>query len=429
MAELKVYGAPWCPDCKRSKKFLAEHRIPMQWIDIDQDRDGLAIVQRIQQGGRSIPTIVFPDGSHLIEPSNDELARKLGVRLEASREFYELVIVGGGPAGLAAAVYAAREGISTVVVEKSGFGGQAGATKRIENYPGFPEGIDGAELAERFIAQAKRYEVELVSGVGVTAIEPEMGNLVIRLGNGQELCAHAVLIATGSRYRQLGVPGEGDLTGAGVHYCATCDGPFYRGADELLVIGGGNSALEEALFLTQFAKKVQIVSHGSELRASALVQADVRRHPQIEIVLDTEIVAFNGAKKLEEVVARHRTSGTEQRWHPAAVFVFVGLNPNTEFLREQVHLDPRGFVTTDVNFRTSMPGVFAAGDVRAGATKQLGGAVGEGIAALLQIRAQLQQQRLVSAPADADLPPVPTRKGDVRAAGLRLLRKLAGGSL
>jgi thioredoxin reductase (NADPH) len=428
MAELKVYGAPWCPDCRRSKKFLAEHRIPMDWIDIDRDRDGLATVQRIQDGGRAIPTIVFADGTHLIEPSNDELARKLGLRLEASREFYELVIIGGGPAGLAAALYAAREGMRAIVVEKSALGGQAGATKRIENYPGFPEGIDGGELAERLIAQARRYEVELVSAVEVTAVEPEMGNLVLRLSNGQELCAHAALIATGSRYRALGVPGEQGLSGAGVHHCATCDGPFYRGVDELLVIGGGNSALEEALFLTQFAKTVRVVSHGSALRASELVQADVRRHPQIEILLDTEIVAFNGANKLEEVVARDRTSGEEQRWHPAAAFVFVGLNPNTEFLGERVHLDARGFVTTDVNFRTSMPGVFAAGDVRAGATKQLGAAVGEGIAALLQIRSQLQQQRLISAPAAADLPDPPARVGGV-AARVQFLRKLVRGSL
>ena len=394
MPDIKIYGAPWCPDCKRSKKFLAEHRIPMDWIDIDKDVDGRRVVEQLQDGGRSIPTIVFPDGSHLIEPSDDELARKLGLKIEATRQFYELVIIGGGPGGLAAALYAAREGIDVVVVEKSALGGQAGATKRIENYPGFPEGIEGADLAERFIAQARRYAVELVSAVEVTGIETEGHNVVVRLGNGQELCAHAALIATGSRYRQLEVPGEEQLTGAGVHYCATCDGPFYRGSDEILVIGGGNSALEEALFLAQFAKKVTIVSHGSEVRASELVQADVRRHPQIDIVLDTEIVAFEGAKKLEAVVGRHKVTGAEQRWQPAAVFVFVGLNPNTDFLPDGIHRDHRGFVTTDANFRTSMPNVFAAGDVRAGATKQLGAAVGEGIAALLQIRAQLQEQRL-----------------------------------
>jgi len=399
MATLKVYGAPWCPDCKRSKKFLAEHRVPMEWIDVDQDPEGLRIVQEIQHGGRSIPTIVFPDGSHLIEPSDDALARKLGLKLEASRTFYELIIVGGGPAGLAAALYAAREGINAVVVEKSSLGGQAGTTKNIANYPGFPEGIDGALLAERFIAQAKRYGVELLSAVETTSIAPEEGNFAVRLGNGQELCGHAVLIATGSRYRELSVPGEAALIGAGVHFCATCDGPFYRGADEILVIGGGNSALEEALFLAQFAKKIRIVSHGSELRASALVQEDVRRHPQIEVILDTDVVRFDGRGKLSEVVAKHRPTGREVRWRPAAAFIFIGLDPNTGFLRG-VQLDARGFVTTDVGFQTSVPGVFAAGDVRAGSTKQLGSAVGEGIAALLQIRAHLQRQRLITVTRD-----------------------------
>ncbi len=394
MDKLKVYGAPWCPDCKRSKKFLAEHRVPMEWIDIDQDPEGLRIVQEIQHGGRSIPTILFPDGSHLIEPSDDALARKLGLKIEASRSFYELIIVGGGPAGLAAALYAAREGISAVVVEKSSLGGQAGATKNIANYPGFPEGIDGAVLAERFIAQAKQYGVELLSAVETTSVAPEEGNFAVRLRNGQELCSHAVLIATGSRYRELSVPGEAALIGAGVHFCATCDGPFYRGADEILVIGGGNSALEEALFLAQFAKKIRIVSHGSELRASALVREDVSRHPQIEVVLETDVVRFEGRGKLREVVARHRPTGREVRWRPAAAFIFIGLEPNTTFL-SGVQLDARGFVTTDVGFQTSLPGVFAAGDVRAGSTKQLGSAVGEGIAALLHIRARLQRQRLI----------------------------------
>jgi thioredoxin reductase (NADPH) len=397
--KLKVYGAPWCPDCKRSKKFLAEHRVPMDWIDIDQDRDGLRIVEEIQHGGRSIPTIVFPDGSHLIEPSDEALARKLGLRLEAARSFYELIIVGGGPTGLAAALYAAREGITVVVVEKSALGGQAGATKRIENYPGFPEGIEGAALAERLVAQVTRYRVELLSAVEVMTVAPEEGNLVVKLSSGQELCAHAALIATGSRYRQLAVPGESELIGSGVHFCATCDGPFYRGSDEILVVGGGNSALEEALFLTEFARKVRVVTHGSELRASALVENDVRRHPRIEIVVDTDVVAFNGSGKLREVVARHRPTGQEVRWRPAAAFVFIGLDPNSHFLEGTVTRDARGFVVTDASFSTSLSGLFAAGDVRAGSTKQLGAAVGEGIAALLQIRSYLQRHRLLTAPA------------------------------
>src|SRR5712691_11370381 len=173
MADIKVYGAPWCPDCKRAKKFLSEQRVVYDWLDIDADPKSLALVEELQGGGRTIPTITFEDGSHLLEPSNDELARKLGLQLKAQRPFYDLVIVGGGPGGLTASIYAAREGIECLIIEKSALGGQAGVTERIDNYPGFPEGIGGAELADRFIAQAARYGVELLSAVSVRGIESE----------------------------------------------------------------------------------------------------------------------------------------------------------------------------------------------------------------------------------------------------------------
>ena len=391
MADIKVYGAPWCPDCKQAKKFLAEHRVPYAWIDIDQDRAGLHVVEELQRGGRTIPTIIFPDGSYLVEPSNDELARKLGLTLEAARPFYDLAIVGGGPAGLAAAIYAAREGIDAIVIDKSALGGQAGITERVDNYPGFPEGIGGAELADRFVAQARRYGVELLSAVAVQAIGPEEGDVVLRLGSDQQLCAHAALVATGSAYRRLGVPGEEDLIGAGVHFCATCDGPFYKGAEELLVVGGGNSGLEEGLFLSQFARRIRIVEHQPALKASQLLQDKVRSHPQFAIHTNTQIIALRGKNKLEEVVARDRTTGEEIRWHPQAAFVFIGLDPNTAFLRGTLDLDRWGFVVTDARFQTSLRGVFCAGDVRQGSTKQLGSAVGEGIAALLMVRAYLQE--------------------------------------
>ncbi|HZP94975.1 MAG TPA: FAD-dependent oxidoreductase [Candidatus Limnocylindria bacterium] len=390
MADIKVYGAPWCPDCARSKKFLAEHRVPFDWLDIDQDREARRVVEELQRGGRSIPTIVFADGSTLIEPSDEELARKLGLRLEASRSFYEVAIVGGGPTGLAAALYAAREGISAVVVDKSALGGQAGVTQRIENYPGFPEGIGGAELMDRFVAQARRYGVELVSAVEVRTIEREGMNYVVRLSSGQEICSQAVLIATGSRYRRLGVPGEEKLIGAGVHFCATCDGPFYKGAKELLVVGGGNSALEEGLFLSQFADRIRVVQHSAELKASQILQDEVRSHPRFTVHLNTEIVELKGGKRLEEVVARDRVSGKTHSWHPDGAFVFIGLDPNTDFLRGTVSLDRWGFAVTNTSYETSLPGVFAAGDVRQGSTKQLGSAVGEGISAILQVRAYLK---------------------------------------
>jgi len=397
MADLKVYGAPWCPDCRRSKKFLAEHRVPYDWIDIDQDPAGLRFVEDLQHGGRTIPTIIFRDGSHLLEPSDDELARKLGLKLAPDRSFYDAAVIGGGPAGLAAAIYAAREGIDAVVIDRSGLGGQAGTTERIDNYPGFPEGVGGAELADRFVAQVRRYWVELLPAVAVTRISREGEDVLLRLGTGQEVCAHTALIATGSTYRRLGVPGEEQLIGAGVHFCATCDGPFYRGSDELLVIGGGNSGLEEGLFLSQFARRIRIVESNPQLKASKLLQDKVRSHPQFEVHLNTAVTALRGRGKLQEVIAVDRSTGTEHHWHPAAAFVFIGLDPNTGFLEGALELDRFGFVVTDAQFQTSIPGVFAAGDVRGGSTKQLGSAVGEGIAALLMIRRYLQEHHHRSA--------------------------------
>ncbi len=399
MTQITVYGAPWCPDCKRAKRFLAEQRVPYEWVDIDQDAKGLQHVEELQHGGRSIPTIVFDGSDVLVEPTNEELAGKLGLTLEAKRGCYDLAIIGGGPAGLAAAIYAAREGIDAVVVERSGLGGQAGVTERIDNYPGFPDGVGGADLAERFIAQARRYGVELLSAVSVeriTAEGAEAGDLCIRLASGQEIEAHAALVATGSSYRRLGVPGEDDLIGAGVHFCATCDGPFYRGADELLVIGGGNSALEEGLFLTRFAKRVRIVQRDPELTASRLLQDKVTRDPHFVIHRNTEIVELIGKGRLEAVRIRDRATGEEQTVHPRAAFVFIGLDPNTAFLRGTLDLDARGFVEDKGGFRTSIPGVFVAGDVRGGSTKQLGSAVGDGIAALIAIREYLQEHHEVA---------------------------------
>jgi thioredoxin reductase (NADPH) len=219
---------------------------------------------------------------------------------------------------------------------------------------------------------------------------------VLYLAGGQQVCAHSVLIATGSSYRRLGVPGEDELIGAGVHFCATCDGPFYKGADELLVIGGGNSGLEEGMFLSQFAERIRIVEFAPELKASRLLQDKVRADPRFAVHTNTEVVELKGAPKLEEVVARDRATGQELRWRPKAAFVFIGLDPNTAFLRGTVDLDRWGFVVAD-RYQTSMAGVFCAGDVRAGSTKQLGAAVGEGIAALLEVRRHLEQHRQIAA--------------------------------
>jgi thioredoxin reductase (NADPH) len=401
--DVTVYGAPWCPDCKRAKRFLAEQRIPYDWVDIDMDGDGLRVVEELQAGGRTIPTIVFADRSHLLDPTNEELARKLGLSLEAKRQSYDLAIIGGGPAGLAAAIYAAREGIDALVIERSGLGGQAGVTERIDNYPGFPDGVGGAELAERIVEQAKRYGVELLGAVSVESIrrdEIEGGDVCVILAGGQEVGAHAALIATGSSYRKLGVPGEDDLIGAGIHFCATCDGPFYRGAKELMVIGGGNSALEEGMFLTRFSERVRIIQRDPELTASKLLQDKVANDPAFVVHRNTDVVEFRGKGRLDAVVVKDRATGEQQTFNPSAAFVFIGLDPNTSFLRSSVDLDGRGFVLDRGGFRTSMDGVFVAGDVRRGSTKQLGAAIGDGIAALIAIREHLQRHHHIAAHAE-----------------------------
>jgi len=394
MDQITVYGAPWCPDCRRSKAFLMEQRIPFAWIDIDTDAEGLRFVEDLQGGGRTIPTIVFPDGSHLLEPSNAELAEKLGLQLRARRMVYDILIIGGGPAGLSAAIYAAREGMDALVIERGALGGQAGATDRIDNYPGFPDGISGQELADRLVAHARRYGVELLSAVEVTGIRRESDCVMVTTATGDTYGADAVILTTGSRYRRIGVAGEEGLIGLGVHYCATCDGPFYRGAKEVVVIGGGNSALEESLFLATIAEKVTILTRG-ELRGSDLVRDAVRSNPRVEVLTNMEILDFERSDgRLSAVLARERVTGLDRRFEPAAVFVFVGLDPNTQFLRGVVDLDERGFIVAGDGFATSVDGVFAAGDVRAGATKQVGSAAGEGIAALLAVRRWLEQRGL-----------------------------------
>jgi thioredoxin reductase (NADPH) len=377
----------------RAKAFLSSHRIAYDWVDIDQDAAGLARVQEIQRGGRTIPTIVFDDGSVLLEPSDEELATRLGIAVRADRDSYDLIIVGGGPTGLAAAMYAAREGIDAVVIDSGGLGGNAGVTERIDNYPGFPEGIGGRELMDRFVAQARRYDVELLGGARVESVRPdetEAGDLSVRLASGQELAAHAVLVATGSTYRRLGIPGEDELIGAGVHFCATCDGPFYKGAPELLVVGGGNSALEEGLFLSQFARRVRIAQRGPELTASALLQDKVRADPRFDVHTNTALEELHGDGRVSEVIARDTVTGERLSWHPAAVFVFIGLDPNSAFLDPDVERDRWGFLVTDDAYHCSLAGLFAAGDVRSGSTKQLASAAGEGVAALLAIRSWLQ---------------------------------------
>ena len=389
--KVKVYGAPWCPDCRRSKQFLGEQRVPYDWIDVDKNPGGLEYVKQVNDGKQIIPTIVFEDGSLLVEPTNAELASKLGMSPKAKREYYDLIIVGGGPTGLTASIYSAREGLDTLIIEQSGIGGQAGSTELIENYPGFPQGIGGGELADQFRAHSERFGVEILPAQSVRGIESKGDYRIIKTESGDEYTAKSILLATGTRYRRLGVPGEEDLIGAGVHFCATCDGPLYKGK-EMLVVGGGNSGVEEGLFLTKFATKVTILEAGDRLRASQLLQEKAAsKAPMVEVKLRHTVQEFRGNGSLSSVVVKDLETGTVEEMSPGAVFIFIGLDPNTSFLQGTVDLDERGFIKTSPTMETNISGVFAAGDVMSGSTKQVASACGEGATAALMIRQFMEE--------------------------------------
>lgn len=386
---LTVYGATWCSDCKRAKKFLGEQRVHYDWVDVEQDADGLALVERANNGKRIIPTIVFADESTLIEPSNADLAAKLGLQTRAKMDYYDLICIGGGPTSLTAALYAAREGLDVLVIEKSGLGGQAGVTERLDNFPGFPEGIGGAEFADRLTQQARRFGVEMLQAQEVTGLRAEAESRYVTTADGREYGARAVLIATGSTYKRLGVPGEEELIGAGVHFCATCDGPFYKGK-HVAVIGGGNSAGEESIFLTRFADKVSILVRGATMTASQIVINKISENTKIEVRPNTEVAELHGENKLSGITIRDRATGATARLDPAGIFVFIGLSPNSAWLPDSIKRDPYGFVETDATLETSVPGIFAAGDVRKGSTKQAASAAGEGATVALMVREYLK---------------------------------------
>jgi thioredoxin reductase (NADPH) len=339
---------------------------------------------------RIIPTIVFPDGSTLSEPSNAQLAEKLGMQTKAALEYYDSIIVGGGPTGLTAAIYMAREGLDVLVIEKAGLGGQVGITQTLDNFPGFHEGISGSEFADRLVLQARRFGVEIVQAQEVSALRQKEDYWEVDTADGQCYCTKAVLLATGARYRRLGIPGEDGLIGINVHFCATCDGAFYKDK-KVLVIGGGNSGFEEGLFLTKFASQVDIVEFLPDVKASQLLQDTVAKQSNMRVTVNHAVMEFRGQHRLEAVVVEDRGTGEIKEWQYDGVFVFIGLSPNHDLVKGLADVDRYGFVLTDKTLMTNRRGLFTAGDVRADSTKQAAAAVGEGASAALMIRQYLKE--------------------------------------
>lgn len=392
--KIVFYGTNWCPDCKRAKKFLGEHQIRYEYINIDDNEEGMQHVEDVNDGMRIIPTIEFPDGDILVEPSNAELAEKLGLQTEPENDYYPLIVVGGGPAGLTAALYAAREGIDTLVLERSVTGGQAAITERLENVPGFPQGLSGAKFGQRLHEQAENFGVEVVQAIEVETIRKDDQYFIVT-ARGTDYCTDAVLVTTGASYRRLGVPGEEDYIGVNVHFCATCDGAFYRDKD-VVVVGGGNSAAEGVATLLSFTDDVTMLVRSDDLSgASRNLHDKIHRledDGQVTIHYNTEVTEMRGNGRLETLVARNRESDEQVTLKPDGVFVFIGLSPVNGLIADMVDTDDAGFILTDDRLMTSVDGLFAAGDVRAGSTKQVASAAGEGATAALMIRNYLRNK-------------------------------------
>ena len=408
---VRVAGSRWSPPSYAVKEFLSRNHVPYEWLDVEREAAARALIDGLAGPSAALPVVLFPDGTFLVAPSIRELADKVGIATRADRPFYDLVIVGGGPAGLANAVYGASEGLGTLMIEQNAPGGQAATSSRIENYLGFPSGISGADLAQRALAQARRFGAELITAQEVVGIRRHDPYRIVQLSDGSEVVCYAVLLATGMSVRRLDVPGIEALTGTGVYYgAAMTEAATYRD-QHVCIVGGANSAAQAALYFSRYASHVTMLLRGAGLRTSAswyLVDR-IRATPNIDVQCGVEVAAVRGTSRLEQVVVRTAGTGEERALDAAALFIFIGAAPRSDMVAGLVERDEKGFIITGPDlprgnrrpaswtldrdplmFETSVPGVFAAGDVRAGANRRVAAAVGEGSAAIYTIHRYLE---------------------------------------
>ncbi len=409
---IQVVGHRWSAESHRLRDFLAGHQAPFRWLDIDSDEGRQRAAEAGRQDARP-PLVFFPDGSLLVRPDIEELAARLGLQTQAQHPFYDLIIVGAGPAGLAAAVYGASEGLSTLLVERRAPGGQAGESSRIENYLGFPNGLSGAELARRALAQVRRFHAEVLSPQEVVGLRRNDPYRVVELADGSEIGCYAMLIAAGVEYRTLDAPGLERLHGAGVFYgSAMTEAPGC--ADQTVVIvGAANSAGQAALYFAEHASRVILACRGSDLGKSMSAYLVERIHgsESIEVRLHSEVAEGHGESSLEAVTLRNTQTGECETLPTAALFVFIGAAPRTEWLAGLLDRDEEGYILTGRSLHrggrphdwglerdpylleTCVPGVFAAGDVRSQSVKRVASAVGEGSMAVQFVHRYLADVR------------------------------------
>ncbi|MGH7195504.1 MAG: FAD-dependent oxidoreductase [Candidatus Saccharimonadales bacterium] len=408
MQEIVLYGADWCGDCHRARQYFADNGIDYEYKNIDSSQAIKGEMLKITDGSQSIPAITV--GGKLVaqEPSNQELQKLFGNEAKPSDNHHDVIMVGAGPASLSAAIYTTREDIDTLLFERGVVGGLAAVTDKIDNYPGYEDGVEGLKLSDSLRKQAERFGAVIELGE-VTKLSDEGKYKKLETTSG-DMYAKAVLIATGSDYKKVGVPGEKEYYARGVHYCATCDGAFYRGK-KLVVVGGGNSAVQESIFLTRFASHIDLLVR-STIKASDVLQKDLQKFindGKITVHLQTATDEIIGEdNKVIKVIGTNKAKGEKVEFATDGVFVFVGLSPNSEFLKgTAVELDAIGFVKTDVHLQTVIPGVFAAGDIRSGATMQIASATGEGATAALIIREYLEGKLAPTSESTKEVAPAP----------------------
>ncbi|MFD2917247.1 FAD-dependent oxidoreductase [Psychroserpens luteus] len=381
---IKLYGANWCPDCQRAKAYLQDNGINFQFIEVDKHEWAAKLVEETNNGKRIIPTIFINEKAYT-NPDNAILKDVLKIGAEAEKHIYDSIIVGAGAAGLTASIYIQRDRFNSLILEKKNIGGNAFLTEKIENYPGFTN-ISGPELMKKMAEQAKTYGAKIETGVSVNSIQKK-SNIFSVATNMGEYQSKTIVLAQGSTYRKLGIPNEEELIGAGIHFCATCDGAFYRDK-EIIVIGGGNSALEEGIFLASFCKKVTIVNWGETFTASETYIEKLPSIKNIETHMNKESLAFIKDERgnFKGLKVKDRITGEQEELYADGTFIFIGLIPNTENVKGYIGLNESGFITTSGLGETNIKGIFAAGDCREGAIAQVAAATGEGVLASYGVR-------------------------------------------
>lgn len=408
---VRVVGFRWAPATHEVKDFLARNRVPYYWIDLETNPGGHGLIEEAGATGADLPLVLFPDGSHLADPDDAQLAERIGLSTEADSPFYDLVVVGAGPAGMAAAVYAASEGVRTLVVDREAPGGQAGMSARIENYLGFPGGVSGAELAALAVSQAEGFGVEIVAARCATGLAIDGPYRAVTLDDGRSIYCHSVLLATGVSWRVLEAPGCRDLIGRGVYYGAASAEAASCREQDVYLIGGGNSAGQAAMELARYASSVTLVAPEADFaeRMSEYLLDRLRESPNVRLRPGARVTGAAGEGRLETITVEEIETGASETVTTGALFVFIGAQPVTDWLEGLVARDEDGYLLTGgpaaeraprpwtedrlpLPLESSIPGVFVAGDARAGSVKRMGAAVGEGATAVQHIHEYLRQQ-------------------------------------